>query len=78
MGGWHEKAKMIKMLARAQARSTGKEEEDTITQQAPFPFQMLVVMLIKRKRSNTLPNNLTMETGMSSNLKLSTSNYQDP
>jgi hypothetical protein len=39
LGGWHEKAvEQFRKLARAQARSTGKEEEDAISS---FPFTEL-------------------------------------
>ena len=44
LGGWHEKAvEQLKKLARAQARSTGKDEDDAIR----HLFQRLAVMLVK-------------------------------
>ena len=44
LGGWHEKAaEQLKKLARAQARASGKEEDDAIR----HLFQRLGVMLVK-------------------------------
>ena len=44
LGGWHKKAvEQFRKLARAQARSTGKEEEDAIR----HLFQRLGVLLVK-------------------------------
>ena len=44
MGGWHKKAvEQFRKLARALARSTGKEEDDAIR----HLFQQLGVLLVK-------------------------------
>ena len=44
LGGWHKKAvEQLRKLARAQARSTGKEEEESIR----HLFQQLGVLLVK-------------------------------
>ena len=44
LGGWHKKAvEQFRKLARAQARCTGKEEEEAIR----HLFQRLGVMLVK-------------------------------
>ena len=44
LGGWHKKAvEQLKKIARAQARSTGKEEEESIR----HLFQRLGVLLVK-------------------------------
>ena len=44
LGGWHKKAvEQLRKLARAQARSTGKEEEESIR----HLFQRLGVLLVK-------------------------------
>ena len=44
LGGWHKKAvDQLRKLARAQARSTGKKEEDAIK----HLFQQLGVLLVK-------------------------------
>ena len=44
LGGWHEKAvDQIRKLARAQARSSGKEEDESIR----HLFQRLRVLLVK-------------------------------
>ena len=45
LGGWHKKAvEQLRKLARAQARSSGKEEDDAIR----HLFQRLGVLLVKR------------------------------
>ena len=44
LGGWHKKAvEQLRKLARAQARSSGKEEDDAIR----HLFQRLGVLLVK-------------------------------
>ena len=44
LGGWHAKAVLqIKRLARAQARTTGKDEDEAIR----HLFQRLAVLLVK-------------------------------
>ena len=44
LGGWHPKAELqIKKLARAQARTTGKDEDEAIR----HLFQRLSVLLVK-------------------------------
>ena len=44
LGGWHKKAvEQLRKIASAQARSTGKEEEDAIR----YLFQRLGVLLVK-------------------------------
>ena len=44
LGGWHKKAvEQLKKLARAQARCTGKEEDDSVR----HLFQRLGVLLVK-------------------------------
>ena len=44
LGGWHDKAvDQVRKLARAQARSTGQEEDDAIR----HLFQRLGVLLVK-------------------------------
>ena len=44
LGGWHKKVvEQLRKLARAQARSTGKEEDDSIR----HLFQRLGVLLVK-------------------------------
>ena len=56
MGGWHKKAvDQLRKLARAQARSTGKKEEDAIK----HLFQQLGVLLVKGNaalRLNRIPS----------------------
>ena len=56
LGGWHPKAvEELKRLARAQARGTGREEDDTIR----HLFQKLGVLLVKGNAAlllNRIPN----------------------